>query len=172
MERPINVELYSEVCQPERRIIRSDLLLYVLVVIGAMAFIFVTTFIIALLELPALIAQLTQFAILLVCGWRLYRTRLISYRYTLTARMFSIDRVTGKRIKPDMSVHLSDITSVRQYGQLASDEGGKRENLYLGRKEYTTAVTYRVAGTQRTMLLSMTDEMRKQLVAQWKIARK
>ena len=52
------------------------------------------------------------------------------------------------------------------------DEGGKRENLYLGRKEYTTAVTYRVAGTQRTMLLSMTDEMRKQLVAQWKIARK
>ena len=56
--------------------------------------------------------------------------------------------------------------------ELPADEGGKRERLYLGNKADTTAVTYRVGGVPSTLLLSMSEEMRGKLIAQWKLMRR
>ena len=172
MEKPINQELYSETSEPQRRIIRSDVLLYVLVLLFVVALIFLVSAFIVVFQLPELISQLTLFAFLWLFGWRLYRVRLISYRYTLTERMLSVDRVVGRRIKLELAVHLADITGIRPCAELPADEGGKRERLYLGKKADTTAVTYRVGGVPSTLLLSMSEEMRGKLIAQWKLMRR
>ena len=172
MEKPINQELYSETSEPPRSIIRSDLLLYVLVLLLVVLLIFVVSALIVVFELPELLSQLTLFAFLWAFGWRLYRVRLISYRYTLTERMLSVERIVGRRVKPELAVHLADITGIRPCSALSGEEGGKRERLYLGKKADATAVTYRVSGVPYTMLLSMSEEMRTKLIAQWKLTRR
>ena len=55
---------------------------------------------------------------------------------------------------------------------LGQDEGGKRMRLYLGKKEDSTAISYRVGGQERTMLVSISDAMKERLLAQWKSARR
>ena len=69
-------------------------------------------------------------------------------------------------------MHLADITGIRPCAALPSGEGGKRERLYLGKKADATAVTYRVSGVPSTLLLSMSEEMREKLIAQWKLTRR
>ena len=44
--------------------------------------------------------------------------------------------------------------------------------LYLGKKEDSTAISYRVGGQERTMLVSISDAMKERLLAQWKSARR
>lgn len=172
MEKPINEELYTETVEPAKRIIRSDVLLYVVVVAVVFAAILLVSALIVLLQLPELVSQLVLFAALLAFGWRLYRVRLLSYRYTLTARMLSVDRIVGRKQRPELAVHLADITHIRPFSALPDGEGGKRERLYLGSKASTTAITYRVAGSPATLLLSLSDGMRKKLIEQWKIVRR
>ena len=126
MEQPVNEELYSETVEPAKRIIRSDVALYVLVVVVVFAAILLVSALIVLLGLPEFVSQLALFAALLVFGWRLYRVRLLSYRYTLTERMLSVDRIVGRKQRPELAVHLSDITHIRPAAQLPQNVPGKR----------------------------------------------
>lgn len=172
MEKPINQELYTETVEPAKRIIRSDVLLYVLVVVVVIAAILLVSALIVLFELPELMYQVVLFAALLAFGWRLYRARLLSYRYTLTERMLSVERVVSRKVRPEMAVHLADIAYIRPFAALPAGEGGKLERLYLGNRKDATAITYRIGGVSSTMLLSMSDEMSRKLIAQWKSVRR
>lgn len=172
MEQPLNEELYTETVEPAKRIIRSDVLLYVLVVIVVFAAIFLVSALILLFQLPELVSQLVLFAALLAFGWRLYRVRLLSYRYTLTERMLSVDRIVGRKQRPELAIHLSDISHIRPFAQLPQDTPGKRVGLYLGDRKSTTAVVYRVGGTPTILLLSLSDGMRQKLIEQWKTVRR
>lgn len=172
MEQPVNEELYTETVEPAKRFIRSDVALYVLVVVVVFAAILLVSALIVLLGLPEFVSQLVLFAALLVFGWRLYRVRLLSYRYTLTERMLSVDRIVGRKQRPELAVHLSDITHIRPAAQLPQNVPGKRVSLCLGDKTQATAVAYRAGGEASILLLSLSDGMREKLIAQWKTVRR
>ena len=56
--------------------------------------------------------------------------------------------------------------------ELAKGEGGKWVRLFHGKREEAVAVIYRVAGEEKTLLVSMTESMRKKLIEQWKTAKR
>ena len=169
MEQPINEELYTETVEPAKRFIRSDVALYVLVVVVVFAAILLVSALIVLLGLPEFVSQLVLFAALLVFGWRLYRVRLLSYRYTLTERMLSVDRIVGRKQRPELAVHLSDITHIRPAAQLPQKScRASASACAWGDKTQATAVAYRAGGEASILLLSLSDGMREKLIAQWK----
>lgn len=162
---------HQETAEPPRRWIRSDVVLYVLVLIGVCAAIFYLSALVVVLELPLVVSQAALFVLLLVFGYLLYRKRLIRYRYTVTARMLSVDRLVGRRERPELSVHLTDITAIRAYPTL-EDKRLKCERLYLGKKANATAVVYRAGSGSAMLLLSLSPDMKGKLIEQWKNARR
>ena len=164
--------LYTEVAEPRRSIIKSDVVLWLLVVLGVILLVFIGSFFNVVLGAPNGIVQCVVYLLLLGEILVLYRVRLVSYRYALTERMFSVTRVVGKKDRPDANVHLADITRIRDASQLARGEGGKQSRLFHGKREDAVALTYRVGGEEKTLLVSITESMRKKLVDQWKTARR
>lgn len=164
--------LYSEVSAPKRSLIKSDVVLWVLVVLSVFALVFLGSFFEIVIGTPGGIVQIAVYLLLLGEILLLYRVRLVSYRYVLTERMFSVTRVLGKKERYDASIHLVDIAQVRSAAELAKGEGGKRARLFHGKREEAVAVIYRVAGEEKTLLVSMTESMRKKLVEQWKTAKR
>jgi len=164
--------LISEVAEPRRSIIKNDVVLWLVVVFGVLALVFIGSFCEVVLGVPSGIVQIAVYLILLGAILVLYRVRLVSWRYVLTERMFSVTRIIGKKERYDASIHLSDITQVRAASELVRGMGGKWTRLHHGKQEDSLAVTYRVAGAERTLLVSASESMRKKLVEQWKIARR
>ena len=156
---------------PKRRIVRSDGALYVLMLVLVIGVIAAGNALNARLGLPPLFVQLVLYVILLAAGYFVYRHCLIAFRYALTNRMLSVDRIIGKKIRGDENIHLSDIVAIRPFSEIAGD-AGKLRALYVNRKRDALAVTVFAGGKRYTLLMSPSEEFTGKLLAQWKTARK
>ena len=159
-----------EVSAPKRRFVRSDAALYVLMLVAVLGVITAANALSARFNWPRLIVQVTLYVVLLALGYVVYRKFLMAYRYTLTERMLSVDRIVGKKERSESSVHLSDITAIRPYAERRG-EAGKLRSLFMGKRADTLAVTVVAAGSRETLLLSPSADFCGKLIAQWKIAR-
>jgi len=164
--------LYTEVAEPRRKIIKSDVVLWLLTLLSVFALMFLGSFCTVVLGVADGTMQIAVYLILLFEILFLYRVRIVAFRYTLTERMFSVNRIVGKKDRPDANIHLTDITRIRDAAELVRGDGGKWNRLYHGKREESVAVTYRAAGAERTLLVSITETMRKRLVDQWKAAKR
>lgn len=172
METNQTTILYTEVAEPRRAVIKSDVVLWLVVVLGLFLLVFIGSFFSVALGVADGIVQLVTYFLLLGESYLLYRMRLISYRYALTERMLSVARILGRKERAEASLHLSDIARIRSGAELSRGQGGKWVRLYHGKRSETVALTYNIAGEERTMFLSLSDSMRKKLVEQWKVARR
>lgn len=160
----------SEKAVPKRRILRSDVSLYVALLVAAIGIIMAGNALSVQLNLPRFFVELTLYAILFIMGYLVYRYCLTVYCYTLTSRMLGIDRMVGKKIRADEYVHLSDIISIHPVEE--AGELGKCRALYTGKKSNAMAVTVSAAGRRYTILMSPSDDFAGKLVQQWKTERK
>ena len=162
-----------EKAAPKRRILRSDGALYVVLLIAVVGVIVAGHAISARWDLPRLYVQLTLYALLLAIGYLVYRHCLIVFRYTLTDRMFTVDRIVGRKQSNDVSVHLCDISSIRPWtAAQGTGETGKLRSLYNGRRADTLCVAVPIGGKRNRILISASEEFAGKLMAQWKTARK
>lgn len=156
---------------PKRRFVRSDGALYALMLALVFGVIVLGNALNTRWGLPRLFVQLGLYAVLLALGYWVYRRCLVTFRYALTNRMLSIDRIVGKKIRGDENIHLSDIVAVRPFAGM-QDEPGKLRRLYVDKKRDALAVTVLAGGKRYTVLMSPSEEFAGKLMTQWKIARK
>lgn len=159
-----------EKAEPRRRFIRSDGVLYVLLLAAVVVIIMAGYRLSAAWNLPRALVQLTLYALLVGLGYLVYRKCLLTFRYTLTDRMLRVDQLVGKKEKPCEAVHLSDIVSVKADG--AGEETGKLRSLYQGSRKEALAVTVQERTRRITLLISPSEGFRKKFIEQWKTARK
>ena len=163
---------YTEFAEPVRKVFRSDWMVLAAALFGAGFIILIVSYLGTLIGLPGLVSQIVSYALLLLFGLLIYKKALVRFSYRLTERMFVVTHVVGKKERAEAQTHLTAITKIRPYSALGQDEGGKRMRLYLGKKEDSTAISYRVGGQERTMLVSISAAMKERLLAQWKSARR
>jgi len=125
MEKKQTEILYSEVSAPRRSLIKSDVVLWVLVVLSVFALVFLGSFFEIVVGMPGGIVQIAVYLLLLGEILLLYRVRLVSYRYVLTERMFSVTRLLGKKERYDASIPL--VTS-RRWAARRSLQRARAEN--------------------------------------------
>jgi len=159
-----------ETIEPKRKIVRSNGALYVLLLLLVIGVITAGNLLSERWDLPRAIVQITLYVLLLVLGWAVYRYCLTSFRYTLTDRLLSVERVVGRKERADECVHLSDITRIGPYDK-ERETGRRARRLYVNGRKDALAVHVRGAGGGRTLLINPGAEFREKLVSQWKSAR-
>jgi hypothetical protein len=170
-ENNVHSLIATETVEPKRRPIRSLGALYVVMLLLVVGVIAAGNALSAHWNVPRIYIQLTMYAILLALGWYAYRFYLTSFCYTLTDRLFAIERVVGKKQRADECIRLGDITRIQPFDRENTD-GAKVKNLSARAKADSLAVTVRDAKGTRILLVSPGDEFAEQLAVQWKSERK
>lgn len=160
MERNVPHIVHTERCEPERRFIRSDGALYVLLLLGTFAVIVLSRVIAYYCGVNTLYVQIGLYAVLLGAGYWIYCARLVDYLYELYDYELRIVQVVGKKQKPLRSVPLEAITEVGPYRK----SGAKPTvRTYHGRREKTTAVWFTENGEKRVLCLCASEALQKKL---------
>ncbi len=164
-----NVQTYicMERSEPKRRILRSDGALYLAVLAGVLAVIIGANALSSRYQWPRLFVQLTLYVVLLAVMYVIYRCCMLSFRYTLTDRMLSVERLVGKKCKPEESVHLRDVVAICPVAEATAALQAPR-GVYTGRRRDTLAVTVCEPKRTFTLLISPTNEFADKLIKQWK----
>lgn len=170
-ESQVHSFIGMEVVEPKRGPIRSAGALYAVLLLLVVGVIVAGNALSANWSVPRVFVQVTLYVLLLVIGWYVYRYFLTAFRYTLTDRVFSVERVVGKRERADVGVHLADIVKIVPAVRLDGTEG-KRKNLSARPKKDSVAVVIRARAGSRVFIVSPSEEFLEKLTTQWKLARK
>lgn len=171
-ETNVQTLICMENSAPKPRVIRSAGALYVVLLLLAIGSIAAANALEERLQIPREYSQIAFYALLLGAGWYIYRFQLTAFRYTLTDRFFSIDRLTGRNEREEERLPLSDIIDI---GMIIPERrfrvrlGAIRNRSFLPKKR-STAIRYRDNGEERILLVSTSVEMLEKLTAQWKNA--
>lgn len=156
--------------EPKKRFLSSGGALYAALLLAVIGVIMLANALSRYWNWPRAIVQISLYALLLALAWLVYRFRLVSFRYVLTSRALSVDRVVGRKIRHEASLRLADIRSIRPVSEETGE--GKRLPLYTGRRRDALALAASENGQRRTLLVSPSEEFTEKLIAQWKSQRK
>lgn len=170
MEGMVYDVIVTEVAAPEKKHIRSEGALYVLLVLGALIVIGLGNRLMGVLELPPVLVQGTLYALLIGLGYWVMRYRLTSHRYTLTDKAFFVTRLTGRSEKLMAQIPLEAIEYAGPYDDAKRKELGCRmgPNVRTGRIEESTMLIYREDGALQCLCLSAGEKLKGKLTEPWK----
>lgn len=171
-ENDVQNLICMENASPKPRVIRSKGALYVVLLLLAIGSIAAANALEERLQIPREYPQIALYALLLTLGWYIYRFRLTTFRYTLTDRVFAIDRLTGQSERAEERFLLSDITYIEAYIQ-AHSNGSRLEtirNRSILPRRMSTVIRYRDDATKHVLLISPSESLLEQLNKQWQIA--
>ena len=152
--------VHTERTEQKRRFIRTDGALYVLLLLGAFAVIFLSHLLADRFGANKLLVQICLYAVLLGAGYLIYRARLIDYLYELYDTELRICEVVGEKQKQILSVPLGAVTEIGTYRK--TDAKAERR-AYHGAREKTTAVWFSMDGERYVVCLNASDALRKKL---------
>lgn len=169
-ERTHNEAVDDYVCmyraEPQKRFLSSGGALYAALLLGVIGAIMLTNALSARWHWPRAPVQITLYALLLALAGLVYRYRLTAFRYVLTKRALTIDRVVGSKVTGDIRVRLSDVAAIRPYAEGPGE--GRLVMLYTGRRRDALALCLSENGQRRTLLISPSEEFKGKLIEQWK----
>ena len=170
MEDMVYDVIATQVAVPEKKHIRSEGILYTLLVLGALAVIGLGNRLQAWLDLPPVLVQGTLYAGLFLLGYWVLRFRLTSHRYTLTDKAFFVTRLTGKSEKLIAEIPLEAIEYAGPYdgAKLKALSCRMGPNVRVGKIEGTTMLIYRQEGALQCLCLSAGEVMKGKLTEPWK----
>ena len=170
MEGMVYDVIATQVAAPEKKHIRSEGMLYALLVLGALVVIGLGNRLQAWLDLPPVLVQGTLYAGLFLLGYWVLRFRLTSHRYTLTDKAFFVTRLTGKSEKLIAEIPLEAIEYAGPYdgAKLKTLSCRMGPNVRVGKIEGTTMLIYRQEGALQCLCLSAGEEMKGKLTEPWK----
>ena len=152
--------VHTERTEAKRRFVRTDGALYVLLLLGTFAAIFLSQFLADRLGVAKLYVQIGLYAILLGAGYWIYRTRLVEYLYELYDTELRVTQAVGSKLKPLLTVPLADVTEVGAYRKT---DARPEQRTFHGAREKTTAVWFTRDGERRVLCLSASDALTKKL---------
>ncbi len=160
----------TEVAAPNKGYIRSEGGLYALLVLGALAVIGLGNRLVIVLDLPPALIQGVLYVLLFLLGYWVLRSRLTSYRYTLTDKAFFATRLMGRSEKLMAEIPLEEIEYAGPYDQSKMKELGcsMGPNVRIGKIEDTTMLIYRQDGALRCLCLSAGEKLKGKLTEPWK----
>lgn len=170
MEKVCGDNCIIEEQKPKRFLIKNDTLLFVCVAFSAVLLSFLISYICMITGIPYLWFSLGLYVFFGIITVWLYRSALVTFRYTLSERMLSAVRVIGKKESPEVQIHLSDITYVGRYSGKKSD--GKASKVGHGTGNNMLLVRYRSGRKTEACLLSVSDGFETEVVARVKLAKK
>lgn len=152
--------VYTERSEPQRKLIRTDGALYVLLLLGTFAAIVLSRLLADTLDVNRLLVQMVLYAALLGTGYWIYRVRLVDYLYELYDTKLKVIRVVGKKQKPLLSVPLAAVTEVAPYRKT---DAKPELQTFHGARDQTTAVWFLRDGERYVLCLNASDTMKEKL---------
>lgn len=171
-ENDVQNLICMENASPKARVIRSKGALYVMLLLLAIGSIAAANALEERLQIPREYPQIALYALLLGAGWYIYRFRLTTFRYTLTDRVFAIDRLTGQAERAEERILLGEILQVEGFANAQGSKtrlGAARNRSVLPRKK-SSMILYRDGGEEYALLISPSEALFEQLNEQWQIA--
>ncbi len=160
MERKTPHIVYTERIEPKRRVIRTDGALYVVLLLGAIAAIFLSRFLANRLHVNMLLTQIGLYLLLLGVGYWIYCARLTDFRYELYDTELNVIRAVGSKEKTIVHVPLDAVTEIGEY---RNSDAKPELRAYHGAKEKTTAVWFTENGERHVVFLNASDTMKAKL---------
>ena len=148
--------VHTERTEPKRGIVRTDGALYVLLLLGTFAAIFLARLLADRLEVNKLYVQIGLYAILLGTGYWIYRTRLVDYLYELYDTDLRVTQIVGKKRKQLLAVPLEAMIEI---GSFRKTDAKQDQRTFHGAREKTTAVWYQKDGELRVMCMNASDAL-------------
>ena len=152
--------------QPKQRLVLSDGALWALVLVGVMAVVLLSYDLSARFLLPRVWVQLALYAILCILCYRIYRKRLLSFRYTLTDCRLQVDRLVGNKARPELELNFTQILELRSTRE--TEKGAPK--LYAGAPSEKIYIKYRCSAGERSILFAPSDAFLKELQSRWQIS--
>ena len=148
--------VHTERTEPKRGFVRTDGALYVLLLLGTFAAIFLARFLADRLQVNKLYVQIGLYAVLLGTGYWIYRTRLVDYLYELYDTDLRISQIVGKKQKLLATVPLESVTEVGAYRKT---DAKNDQRTFHGAREKTIAVWYRKDNELRVVCMNASDAL-------------
>ena len=152
--------VHTERTEPKRKLIRTDGALYVLLLLGTFAAIFLSRFLADRLGINKLYVQIGLYALLLGAGYWIYRVRLVDYLYELYDTDLRITQIVGRKQKQLISVPIEAVTEV---GTFRKTGAAADQRTFHGPRKTATAVWYRKDEALRVVCLNASDALAKKL---------
>ena len=160
MEQKLPHIRYTERIEPKRRFIRTGGALYLVLLLGAFAAIFLSRALAAWLQIKTLYVQIVLFGLLLGTWYWVYRTRLVEYLYELYDSEFCVVQAVGEKKKTILTVPLSAVAEVGPYRKT---DAKPTLVTFHGRREETTAIWFSENGKLWVACLNASDTMKEKL---------
>ena len=152
--------VHTERTEVKRRFVRTDGALYVLLLLGVFAAIFLSRFLSNRLGVNTLLLQIILYVVLLGTGYWIYRVRLVEYLYELYDTELKVTQAVGEKMKLLLTVPIETVTEVGPYRKT---DAKPDQRTFHGAREASTAVWYRKDGELRVVCLSASDALRRKL---------
>jgi hypothetical protein len=113
--------------------------------------------------------QPALYAAIAVCGVIVYRRNYISFRYTLTDRMFAIERIAGNREETLTAVPLRDIQAILHEQELTGSKW-RVYNASKSTRSKSITIFVKEKKMETAWRISPSDYFLQKLTAQWQLA--
>jgi hypothetical protein len=157
-----------ETAEPKHKLNRSAGAIYVMLLALILGAISLTNLLESRWQVPRNLAQPALYAALAICGWLIYRRNYISYRYTLTDRVFAIEQIAGNRERTILAAPLSEIRGIYEFNGAAANRPKTINASVLPRRK-SVFVEWRENGTGIAFKISPSESFLQKLTAQWRL---
>ena len=164
------VLVHTEVVEPGKRFIRTDGGLYALMLAGILFVVGFATPIANAIGMTPTVMHWILYILLIVLGVVIYRTRLTSWRYSLTSDGFYVDRVAGKREKAEIEISLKRIEYIGPYDKARLEKEGRKKgpNVRTGKLEDSLMILYTEDKVKKAVCITPSETLRNKLEEPWK----
>ena len=147
-----------------KKLIQSDTLLFVLLVVFLVAASMVLGYMEHTLALITGPLQIALFIVLLVICYILIIRRLTQYQYVLSDTLFTVYRRTGRSRKESEKVQLRTIVFIAPYSE-AAGEKGREYRLCVTKKQDAYVIAHAQNGKRQWLIVNIDEKMLAQLCA-------
>lgn len=165
-ESTVQTLVAFEIAQPARKRIRSAGALYLVLILLILAVISLANALQTRLTIPRVAVQLPLYALIAVACFFVYRKNLVSYRYTLTDRVFAIDRLTEGKEQTLAAIRLEEI-ELMLFGNQTAFEKLPVLDASVRARRTSARIVARLDGRRVALFFSPSEDFFQKLYAQW-----
>lgn len=168
-ENDVLTLIAMETAEPKRKLIRSAGAVYVVLIALIIGTISLANLLYARWQIPRYVVQPPIYVLIAICGVYAYQKHYLSYRYTLTDRMFAIERIAGSGERTMVAISLYEITNIAPYERGNAQEGIRNASVLP--RWRSVLILLEENGRESAYRISPSEEFLEQLNAQWRLHR-
>ena len=148
----------EQVCE-KKKLVRSDTLLFVLVVVGLLAVMFLLGYLQHTLKVISSLTQIFLFVLILAANYVIITRHLTSFRYLMTDTVLTVYRSVGKKERVAEKLLLREILFVLPYEEALHGAKGNRHALYGGARKDSVVIGHIQGSQLHWLMISPNEEL-------------